>query len=237
MNTTDHRREKYTDHKENSQEEYRENVLKLFEGMCFRRIYRVNADLLSRPARFHGFTVSYTLRGESDIFKGESLYFSSYTEYDLNEKGELVMLSQYRRGIAPKKDQLLCGVVATEPDKKCRPYLKWFKCSEQFYKTITAIRRNDSKISIDRLIDSCKDTHNESYSYISYFYQNLLHDCIGAFSKEGSDMYTGNQLSCKGYTGDQHNIELYLLFKNKVTKEKKRNEEEDCDFPFQVLKR
>ena len=94
-----------------------------------------------RCARFYGFTSNDILQEDSDPFENDNLYFSSQTECDLNENGDLVQIPNFKKGFPPKKNQLICGIVSTVMSDKCRPYMKWFKCSEQFYTTLTMIRQ------------------------------------------------------------------------------------------------
>ena len=105
--------------------------------------------------KFHGFTVNFSLREEGDLYVGKNLYFSSNTECDINEYGILVPLPYYKRGIPPEEHQLICGVLSETQSEKCPPYIKWFKCSEQFYKTLTTIRNknhpSNSRFSISQL--------------------------------------------------------------------------------------
>ena len=184
--------------------------------------------------RFHGFTV---LQEENGDYPEQSLYFSSQNECNLNEYGHLVPLLNYDKGFPPKKDQLICGIISKEPVEKCRPFVKWFKCSEAFYKTITALRKGKCDVPVQKmfqmietnklrmLVEKLDKTNiydmesllyetsllefNESFSKISFFYQFLLYDCL--FDKL--------ELSWK----DIHNTSfydihknLYILFKTKV---------------------
>ena len=110
-----------------------------------------------RCVRFYGFTSNNILQEESDPFENGNLYFSSQTECDLNENGDLVQIPNFKKGFPPKKDQLICGIVSPMMYDKCRPYIKWFKCSEQFYTTLTMIRQQ--KI-INTLIEL--ETHFQS---------------------------------------------------------------------------
>ena len=66
-----------------------------------------------RCQRFHGFTSSQSLQND-DIYSGESLYFSSQTECDLNERGELVSVVSFRKGIPPRNEQLICGIISDQ---------------------------------------------------------------------------------------------------------------------------
>ena len=106
-----------------------------------------NDDILlfefPRYSQFHGFTSTVSLDTDEEM---EKLYFSSKTECDINEKGDLVPVSNYRKGYPPKKNHLICGIISTANFDKCRPFLKWFKCSEQFY-NILSILRDPSTIS------------------------------------------------------------------------------------------
>ena len=116
-----------------------------------------------RCQRFHGFTSPQLLRNEGDNHPNESLYFSSQTECDLNEKGELVPVVSFRKGIPPRKEQLVCGIVSQLSEDRCRPFIKWFKCSEEFYKMLTILRKGVSYISSNKIFSNVRD---KSFTYV-----------------------------------------------------------------------
>lgn len=195
----------------------RDRIVTKFSKFCFRRVYKITTcELIGRKKimvnnvgqihyektdesgdnvsekyiRYYGFTSNISLRDEGEIFPTEILYFSSITECDLDEYGNLVPLPYYRRGYPPKRNQLICGIVGEKTNSPNPPYKAWFKCSEQFYKTITTIRNPNhpsnlhlkrkeilDKISTNILrlyIEESTKYFKESFDFNQIDYEKLL---------------------------------------------------------------
>lgn len=124
---------------------------------------------------YYGYTTAFCLRN-NDMHHGESLYFSSKNECDLNEHGFMITLPHNNGHEVPTNNSLVAGYTYPGPLLNCKatPYKKWFKCSEQFYKLWTIFMLPDhpalqhyspsniiNKLSTDNLrISLRKNTNN-----------------------------------------------------------------------------
>lgn len=142
----------------------------------------VNGDNFSRAfySSYYGYTAPLVLRG-NDTHPGESIYFSSEKECDLNEYGILMNLTKQNKGEPPALGSLIAGYPSPGPPlgHKTTPYQRWFKCSEQFYKLWTLLIYEDHpikfKLSPHRILSQLSTCNlQEDLKRITNGYQKKL---------------------------------------------------------------